>query len=107
MTCELQKKADSRAIEVAVCGHLPAARLIHVTDHELGFRLPADDTVKFKDLFQMLESSGKKIGVNSFGLTAASLESVFLSVAETADRERAAAGGDSDQNENKGDVLTE
>lgn len=45
---------------------------------ELSFLLPQDQAPKFSELFSMIEKNCSELGITSFGVTATTMEEVFL-----------------------------
>ncbi|XP_048742335.2 phospholipid-transporting ATPase ABCA3-like isoform X2 [Ostrea edulis] len=62
--------------------HIPAASLDTEVGAELSFLLPTEGTSKFEGLFTELEEKGPKLGISSFGMSATTMEEVFLRVKE-------------------------
>lgn len=58
--------------------HIPAASLDTEVGAELSFLLPTEGTSKFEDLFTELEEKGPELGISSFGMSATTMEEVFL-----------------------------
>ena len=74
--------------------YVPTAKLVHTTDQEQAFMLPNGNRAAFIDLFRKVEQDKERLSINSFGVTAASLEDVFLAIAERSERRHAVEAGD-------------
>lgn len=59
--------------------HIQSADVELEVGAELSVLLPTDESAKFEGLFAELEQNGPKLGVGSFGLSATTMEEVFLS----------------------------
>ena len=58
--------------------HVPQVQLESDVGAELSFALPKEQSAKFENLFSDLERNQEKLGIGSFGVSAPSLEEVFL-----------------------------
>lgn len=58
--------------------HIQSADVELEVGAELSVLLPTDESAKFDGLFAELEQNGPKLGVGSFGLSATTMEEVFL-----------------------------
>ena len=65
-------------ISKTVKSHVPGAQLDSNVAAELAFILPKEQSTKFEQLFYDLERNQDKLGIGSFGMSAPSLEEVFL-----------------------------
>ncbi|XP_052680751.1 phospholipid-transporting ATPase ABCA3-like [Crassostrea angulata] len=60
--------------------HIPKASVEMEVGAEVSVLLPTEETANFEALFSELEENGSHIGVGSFGLSATTMEEVFLKV---------------------------
>jgi len=58
--------------------HVPEVQLESNVGAELSFVLPKEQSAKFEELFADLEQNQDSLGIGSFGVSAPSLEEVFL-----------------------------
>jgi len=58
--------------------HVPGVQLESNIGAELSFVLPKEQSVRFEELFADLERNQDSLGIGSFGVSAPSLEKVFL-----------------------------
>ena len=61
-----------------VKSHIPSASLEMQVGAEMTVLLPTEESTKFEALFTDLEEKGTKLGVRSFGVSATTMEEVFL-----------------------------
>lgn len=78
---------DESPITTFIQSHVPAARLADRAGSEVSYVLPHEDTALFHALFKQLEVRKDDLGVLAYGVTASSLEEVFLKVAQSAEEE--------------------
>ncbi|KAK7486554.1 hypothetical protein BaRGS_00022220, partial [Batillaria attramentaria] len=71
---------DVDAVTAAVQREISAAELEAEVGAELSYLLPEDQVSKFPKLFEMIETQEKKLGLTSFGVSATTMEEVFLKV---------------------------
>ena len=57
---------------------IPTASMVSNEADEAKFALPSNEASKFEELFKMLETDLKTLGIDSFGLSVTSMEEVFL-----------------------------
>lgn len=57
---------------------IPEARLNENLSSEMSFILPTDQTPKFSELFNKLESERANLHINDIGISISTLEDVFL-----------------------------
>ncbi|XP_061178877.1 phospholipid-transporting ATPase ABCA3-like [Saccostrea echinata] len=76
--CDVAKLLD------AIKGHIPSAFLETEIGAELSFILPTEGSPSFEDLFTELEENAPKFGISSFGMSATTMEEVFLKVKDDA-----------------------
>ena len=58
--------------------HVPGVQLESNVGAELSFILPKEQSAQFEELFTDLERNQDSLGIGSFGVSAPSLEKVFL-----------------------------
>jgi len=58
--------------------HVPEVQLESNVGAELSFVLPKEQSAKFEELFADLEQNQDSLAIGSFGVSAPSLEEVFL-----------------------------
>ena len=58
--------------------HVPEVQLESNVGTELSFDLPKEQSARFEELFAELEQNQDSLGIGSFGVSAPSLEEVFL-----------------------------
>lgn len=69
---------NSVAITQLVQRALPTASVVSDTRREIVYKLPLTDTHNFPALFRHLESSMMQLDIQSVGVTATTMEQVFL-----------------------------
>ncbi|XP_052780875.1 phospholipid-transporting ATPase ABCA3-like isoform X2 [Mya arenaria] len=85
--CNVQKLTE------LVQAHISGATLESQISAEVSYLLPFNESRKFEALFQEVEGKMKELGVNSFGVSATTMEEVFLKVGEgVADEDEASPG---------------
>lgn len=87
VTIELNERARRSDIDALVAQYIPKGKLVDSTDLERAFVLPCQEQHLFASLFAALEQNQDRLGINGYGITATSLEEVFIQVAEAADDE--------------------
>ncbi|XP_052283854.1 phospholipid-transporting ATPase ABCA3-like [Dreissena polymorpha] len=65
-----------------VKSRIPSAQLKSQISAEVTYVLPFSESKKFEGLFKEIEAKLKELGVNSFGVSATTMEEVFLKVGE-------------------------
>ena len=78
-------RVRAQAVTSVVLRHVPTAFLIDAAGQDLSFMLPATETASFEPLFAELESKRVELGIASYGVSATTLEDVFLRVAASAE----------------------
>jgi hypothetical protein len=68
--------------------HIPDAAVIDTAGQDVSFLLPAEEVAKFETLFRELENSQNQLGIVSYGVSATTLEDVFLRVAARAELQK-------------------
>ncbi|KAK3103896.1 hypothetical protein FSP39_022745 [Pinctada imbricata] len=63
--------------------HIPSAIKESEISMELSYLLPFDQSSKFKSLFEEVETRSQSLGIASFGVSATTMEEVFLKVGES------------------------
>ena len=61
-----------------VKSRIPSAQLKSQISAEVTYVLPFSESKKFEGLFKEIEAKLKELGVNSFGVSATTMEEVFL-----------------------------
>ena len=89
VTFDVDSNCVAEQLTATIRTVVPTAALVHTTAQELGYVLPADEKSNFYALFNDLESNKVKLGINGFGISATSLEEVFLNVAVKAEEKSA------------------
>ena len=87
VTLELSDQADRGKIDELVATCVPRGKLVDNTDLSRAFVLPCKDQPLYAGLFAALENAGPELGVTGYGVTATSLEEVFIKVAEMAEED--------------------
>jgi ATP-binding cassette subfamily A (ABC1) protein 3 len=72
------QSCDVSKMTSVVQQHVPSATLESEISAELSFLLPHDQSAKFESLFLDVEKKRHDLGVTSFGMTATTMEEVFL-----------------------------
>ena len=67
--------------------HIPATTIRRIGGKEVRFSLPPGEEDKFADCFEAIEKDKATLGVGSYGIENASLEEVFISLAEKENEE--------------------
>lgn len=68
----------TEAVTSAIQGQIENAELEGEAGAELTYLLPKDQSSKFAELFSMIESKSGSLGISSFGVTATTMEEIFL-----------------------------
>ena len=72
-------------ITTVVVSYVPSARLVDTAGQDISFSLPASDVMHFEKLFLALEDRRTELGIFTYGVSATTLEDVFLRIAEKAE----------------------
>lgn len=72
MSCDVDR------LTKLVQSHIPSAYVESQISAEVSYLLPFDESKKFEKLFTDIESQMRNLGVNSFGISATTMEEVFL-----------------------------
>ncbi|PVD22915.1 hypothetical protein C0Q70_16175 [Pomacea canaliculata] len=70
----------TEAVTSAIQGQIENAELEGQAGAELTYLLPKDQSSKFVQLFSMIEYKSGSLGISSFGVTATTMEEIFLKV---------------------------
>ena len=76
-----------RRIEALIQTHVASAELSKCDDEALVFILPVEESPKFPDMFEEIETAKEELGVDSFGLSLTTMEDVFLKIGEMTEEE--------------------
>jgi len=79
---------SSQPIKAMIQKHIPESQVLSDVSAEFAMQLPLEATIKFQDLFDELDQTLEKLGINSYGLSVTTLEEVFLNVAKIATPEK-------------------
>lgn len=82
------KDCDVKAVTNVIQQHIPAAELESEISAELSYLLPFDESKKFEQLFNEIESRKSELKLTSFGTTATTMEEVFLKYANSKKKPR-------------------
>lgn len=80
----LQDHAQHAAITAAIQSHIARAALTDESLNEVVYALPVEEVSRFEALLKHLESNREALQFTSYGLSATTLEEVFLTVLEKA-----------------------
>ena len=72
------KTCDVDRLTKLVQSHIPTAFVESQISAEVSYLLPFTESPKFEKLFTEIESQLSNLGVNSFGVSATTMEEVFL-----------------------------
>ncbi|KAK3103434.1 hypothetical protein FSP39_019190 [Pinctada imbricata] len=78
------RDCDVDMVTDLVKDHIPSAELESEISAELKYLLPFHESHKFVALFEALEETKEKLGLESYGTSATTMEEVFLKVGESA-----------------------
>lgn len=81
------KSCDIDRLTALIQSHIPSATLESQISAEVSYLLPFNETSKFEKLFLSIETNMQELGVNSFGVSATTMEEVFLKVGENLSNE--------------------
>ena len=73
-----EPSCDVGKIEDTITKYVPEAKLESNISAELSFVLPHESASQFEQLFTVLESNKKALGISSFGASVTTMEEVFL-----------------------------
>ncbi|XP_061179443.1 phospholipid-transporting ATPase ABCA3-like [Saccostrea echinata] len=77
-----EPRCDVTKLLETIKSHLSSASLESNVGAELSFLLPTEGSPSFEDLFKDIEENAPKLGISSFGISATTMEEVFLKVKE-------------------------
>ncbi|XP_045164403.2 phospholipid-transporting ATPase ABCA3-like isoform X2 [Mercenaria mercenaria] len=86
------KTCDVNRLTALVQSHIPTAFVESQISAEVSYLLPFSESSKFEKLFTEIESQISNLGVNSFGVSATTMEEVFLKVGEGTGEDENQAG---------------
>ena len=66
------------AITELIQSHIPESRFTGLVGNEISYILPSSTTPLFANLFRQLESESQNLAVDSYGVSPATLEDVFI-----------------------------
>ncbi|EKF29940.1 ABC transporter, putative [Trypanosoma cruzi marinkellei] len=81
ITLSVTRVASSQAIWNLIRSHIPPAELLSSNAGEITYRLPMAFVKNFPPLLRDIEGLGEKYGVQSYTLSATTLEEIFLKIA--------------------------
>ena len=71
-TCDVAQLRD------IITSQIPKSKIVGDEAEEAKFVLPSNQSSKFVELFQTLETDGNTLGIDSFGVSVTTMEEVFL-----------------------------
>ena len=69
---------DVKNLLAAVKYEIPMTQLVSDEAKEVMFLLPSNQATKFEGLFEVLETGGKTLGIENFGVSVTTMEDVFI-----------------------------
>ena len=78
MTIMKTSTCDVDQLRGVIKSQIPKAHMESDEAEEVKFVLPGNQASKFEELFKTLETDGKTLGIDSFGVSVTTLEDVFL-----------------------------
>ena len=72
------KDCNVDSLTAMIQSYIPTASKESEISAEITFLLPFDQVTKFEKLFTDIEKSFTKLGISSFGVSATTMEEVFL-----------------------------
>ncbi|RLN46846.1 hypothetical protein BBO99_00008704 [Phytophthora kernoviae] len=76
---------DDNAITTLISSYVPSAQLLSNVGSEIAYQLPQKSSPQFAAMFTKIDNNLQKLGVLSYGISATTLEEVFIKVAEADD----------------------
>ncbi|KAG7398223.1 ATP-binding cassette sub- A member 12 [Phytophthora boehmeriae] len=76
---------DDNAVTALITSYVPSAQLLSNVGSEIAYQLPQKSSPQFAAMFTKIDSNLQKLGVLSYGISATTLEEVFIKVAEADD----------------------
>ncbi|RLN38339.1 hypothetical protein BBO99_00008317 [Phytophthora kernoviae] len=78
-------KCDDNAISTLISSYVPSAQLLSNVGSEVAYQLPQRSSPQFAAMFTEIDNNLSKLGLLSYGISATTLEEVFIKVAEADD----------------------
>ncbi|ETO60198.1 hypothetical protein F444_21574 [Phytophthora nicotianae P1976] len=78
-------KCDDTAVTNLIRSYVPSAELLSNVGSEIAFQLPQKSSAMFAPMFTEMDNKMTKLGLLSYGISATTLEEVFIKVAEADD----------------------
>ncbi|KAG1703615.1 hypothetical protein DVH05_007559 [Phytophthora capsici] len=78
-------KCDDQAVTKLIRSYVPSAELLSNVGSEIAFQLPQKSSPMFAPMFTDMDKKMAKLGLLSYGISATTLEEVFIKVAEADD----------------------
>ena len=78
LTIVKTSSCDVDQLRDVITSEIPEARVLSHETEEIKFILPSEEASDFEKLFETLETDGKTLGIQSFGVSVATMEEVFL-----------------------------
>uniref|UniRef100_H3GYZ5 ABC transporter domain-containing protein n=1 Tax=Phytophthora ramorum TaxID=164328 RepID=H3GYZ5_PHYRM len=78
-------KCDDKAITTLIKSYVPSAELLSNVGSEIAFQLPQKSSPQFAAMFTEMDNNLGRLGLLSYGISATTLEEVFIKVAEADD----------------------
>ncbi|KAG7379409.1 ATP-binding cassette sub- A member 12 [Phytophthora pseudosyringae] len=78
-------KCDDKAVTHLIRSYVPSAELLSSVGSEIAFQLPQKSSPMFAPMFTEMDKKLAKLGLLSYGISATTLEEVFIKVAEADD----------------------
>ncbi|KAG5510483.1 hypothetical protein GH5_06683 [Leishmania sp. Ghana 2012 LV757] len=82
LTLSVVAHVNRSAIASVVRKYVPSATRLGSGAGEMGFRLPMETKEAFPTLLAEIEEHGSELGVNAYGVSATTLEEIFIQVAQ-------------------------
>ncbi|KAJ8535329.1 hypothetical protein ON010_g13409 [Phytophthora cinnamomi] len=78
-------KCDDNVITTLIKSYVPSAEILSNVGSEIAFQLPQKSSPMFSAMFTEMDNNLAKLGLLSYGISATTLEEVFIKVAEADD----------------------
>ncbi|KAE8985099.1 ATP-binding cassette sub-family A member 2 [Phytophthora rubi] len=78
-------KCDDKAVTTLIKSYVPSAELLSNVGSEIAFQLPQKSSPLFSVMFTEMDNHLTQLGLLSYGISATTLEEVFIKVAEADD----------------------
>jgi ATP-binding cassette subfamily A (ABC1) protein 3 len=82
MLPENNAQVDVEPVQKLVASHIEGTKPLSNVGTEFSLKLPSSETPKFADMLDELERNQTALGIMSYGISATTLEEVFLRVAQ-------------------------